>query len=122
MENLANIFCQDKDLIYMYKGVVKVPVLGMVDNVLNLAKCSEQALLSNSTINTFMEQNKLAAGKCSRVHVRKKVDQCHLLKIHEENMNYSDLERYLGDFISSNGKIDSTINDRIRSAYSYSYS
>ena len=34
MENLTNIFCQDKDLIYMYKGVVKVPVLGMVDNVL----------------------------------------------------------------------------------------
>ena len=121
MDKLAKIFYQDKNLLYMYKSVVEVPVLGMVDDVLNVAKCSEQAILSNSTINTFMEQNKLklAAGKCSQVHIGKKVDQCSVLKVHEESMKESDSEKYLGDFIRTDGKIDSTINDRIRRAYSY---
>ena len=75
---------------------------GMVDDVLNVAKCSEQAVLSNST-NTFMEQNKLklAAGKCSRVHVGKKVDKCYDLIVCDEEMKDSDTENYLGDFIGS---------------------
>ena len=71
---LAKIFYQDKNLLYKYKNEVPVPILGMVNYVLNVAKCTEQVVLSNSTINTFMEQNKLtlAAGKCSRIHVKRR--------------------------------------------------
>ena len=96
MDKLAKIFYQDTDLLYMYKNVVKVPVLGMVDDVLNVAKCSEQAVMSNSTINSFMEQNKLklAAEKCSRVHVGKKTDKCFDLKVHETDMKDTDAEKY----------------------------
>ena len=68
-----------------------------------------------------MEQNKLklAASKCSRIHVGKKAGECPTLKVHEEKMKTSEAEKYLGDFISSDGKLDETINDRIRRAYSY---
>ena len=31
---------------YKYKGIVEVPMLGMVDDVLNVAKCSNQAIIS----------------------------------------------------------------------------
>ena len=74
MDKLAQIFYKDSKLLYKYKGDVDVPVLGMVDDVLNVANCSEQAVISNSTINSFIEHNKLklAAGKCSRVHIGKK--------------------------------------------------
>ena len=74
MDKLAQIFYKDSKLLYKYKGDVDVPVLGMVDDVLNVATCSEQAVISNSTINSFIEHNKLklAAGKCSRVHIGKK--------------------------------------------------
>ena len=67
----------------------------MVDNVLNVATCSEQAVMSNSTVNVFMEQNKLklAAGKCSRIHIGKKRDECHDLKVHEETMKNSESEK-----------------------------
>ena len=121
MDKLAKMFYQNEDLIYKYKKEVSIPILGMVDDVLNVAKCSEQVVQSNSTINTFMEQNKLklASTKCSRIHVGKKTDECHKLKVHEETMKNSESEKYLGDFISSDGKLDATIHDRIRRAYSY---
>ena len=50
MDKLARIFYNDSKLLYKYKGTVDVPVLGMVDDVLNVASCSEQAVISNSTI------------------------------------------------------------------------
>ena len=82
MDKLAKIFYKDTKLLYKYKGTVDVSVLGMVDDVLNLASCTEQAVISNTTINLFIEQNKLklAASKCSRVHVGKKKDDCYDLK------------------------------------------
>ena len=121
MDKLAKIFYQDEALLYKYKGVVDVPVMGMVDDVLNVATCSEQTVISNSTINSFMEQNKLklASTKCSRIHVGKKKDECHTVKVHEENMKNSESEKYLGDFISHDGKHDATMTNRIQRAYSY---
>ena len=121
MDKLARIFYNDSQLFYKYKGTVDVPVLGMVDDVLNVASCSEQVVLSNCTINSFIEHNKLklAAKKCSRVHVGKKIDSCYDIKVHEEKMKDSLSEKYLGDYFSSDGKIDNTIHDRILRAYSY---
>ena len=121
MDKLAKIFYQDKKLLYKYKGVVEVPVLGMVDYVLNVATCSEQAVMANSTVNVFMEQNKLklASSKCGRIHIGKKKGECHGLKVHDEAMKNSDSEKYLGDFISHDGKHDATMLNRIQRAYSY---
>ena len=121
MDKLAKIFYKDSKLLYKYKGKVDVPVLGMVDDVLNVASCTEQAVLSNSTINSFIEYNKLklSAGKCSRVHVGKRRDECYDLKVHNEKMKDSNAEKYLGDFFCSDGKNDNTIHDRILRAYSY---
>ena len=78
-------------------------------------------MLSNSTINAFIEHNKLklAPSKCTRVHIGKKEDNCYEVKVHEEPMKDSDSEKYLGDFFSSDGKQDKTISDRILRAYSY---
>ena len=121
IDKLAKIFYQDKNLLYKYKGVVEVPILGMVDDVLNVAKCSEQTVMSNSTVNVFMEQNKLklAASKCSRIHIGKSRDECHVVKVHDEKMKNSESEKYLGDFISHDGKHDATMSNRIQRAYSY---
>ena len=58
MDKLAKIFYNDTTLLYKYKNKVKVPILGMVDNVLCVAKGSSEAVKCNSTINSFMELNK----------------------------------------------------------------
>ena len=73
MDKLAKLFYSDENLLYKYKNIVNVPVLGMVDDVLNVAKCSSSAVASNATVNSFMELNKLklAAKKCGQIHVGK---------------------------------------------------
>ena len=70
MDKLAKIFYSDRKLLYKYEGEVNVPTLGIIDGVLNVATCTEQAVLSNCTINSFIEHNKLklASTKCGRVN------------------------------------------------------
>ena len=102
MDKLAQIFYQDPNLVYKYKDKVEVPILGMVDDVLCVTKCSNATITSNATINSFMELNKLtlSAEKCSKIHIGKKTHQCPKLKVHENEMKESQKEKYLGDIIS----------------------
>ena len=88
MDKLAKIFYQEPDLVYKYKNTVDVPILGMVDDVLCVTKCSSKTIISNATINAFMELNKLtlSAEKCSKIHIGKKCNQCPELKVHENQM------------------------------------
>ena len=121
MDKLAKVFYNDPNLTYMYKENVKVPVLGMVDDVVCVTKCSSSTVTTNATINSFMELNKLklSAGKCSKIHVGKKCDQCPKVKVHEEKMKDSQQEKYLGDMISEKGTLQATIDNRISKAWSY---
>ena len=93
----------------------------MVDNVVNVNKCSNKTVVSNATINAFMEANKLtlAHKKCSKIHVGKKCKKCPNLNVHEEEMKESQAETYLGDVISEDGKLDATIKARKVKAFSY---
>ena len=59
MDKLAKMFYNDKSMLFKYKGDIEIPVLGMVDDVLNGAKCSNQLVTTTATINSFMELNKL---------------------------------------------------------------
>ena len=59
INKLAKIFYENDDLLYQYKGEVEVPILGMVDDVLAVNKCSNAVVTSNATVNKFMELNKL---------------------------------------------------------------
>ena len=70
MDKLAKTFYRDPDLVYKYKNTVEVPVLGMVDDVLCVTKCSSKSVISNATINAFMELNKLtlSADKGSSIN------------------------------------------------------
>ena len=54
MDKLAQIFYNDKQLVYKYKGKVEVPILGIVDDVLCVAKCSNKVVTTTATINSFM--------------------------------------------------------------------
>ena len=121
MDKLAKVFYSDPNLVYMYKKNVKVPVLGMVDDVICVTKCSSSTVAANATINSFMELNKLklSSGKCSKIHVGKKCDHCPKLKVHEEQMKNSQQEKYLGDIISEKGTVQATIESRISKAWSY---
>ena len=121
IDKLAKIFYKDKEILYSYKGEVEVPVLGMVDDVLAVNKCSNPVVMSNATVKKFMELNKLklSGTKCHRMHIGKKVKECPELYIHEQKMETSAKEKYLGDIITSDGKQDKNIENRINKAWSY---
>ena len=121
MDKLEKIFYDDKTLLYKYKNEVDVPVLGMVDYVLCVAKCSSEAIKCNATINSFMELNKLklAAKKCCKIHIGKKCDKCPEYRVHEELLKESHKETYFGDVIFDKGTLDETIKQRKFKGYSY---
>ena len=77
--------------------------------------------LTNATIVSFMESNKLklAAQKCVKIHIGKKCDNCPELKVHEEVMKESHAEKYLGDVIKEGGTQDENIKARKLKGYSY---
>ena len=74
---------------------MNVPVLGMVDDVLCVAKFSNTAVTTTSTINSFMELNKLklAANKCAKIHIGKQDINCHEAKVHREVLKSSKAEK-----------------------------
>ena len=70
------------------QGDVEVPALGMVDDVLSVTKCSNTVITTTVTINSFMEFDKLklAAKKCAKIHIGKKVNKCPIARVHQEEM------------------------------------
>ena len=114
MDKLGQLAYENADLLYMYKGLVAVPPICMVDDVLSLQKCSDSRKI-NAIINAFVELKKLtlSKAKCNRIHVGKKKDPCPELKVHNGKMKDSSQEKYLGDLVNTTGNIKSTAADRV---------
>ena len=82
---MGQLAYENEDFLYMYKGMVAVPPISMVDDILCIKRCSESNKI-NALINSFIEMKKLTLSniKCHRIHIGKKVGPCPELKIHEE--------------------------------------
>ena len=63
MDKPGKISYKNEELLYKYKIQVKIPSLGMVDDVLSITKCSTDAVKTNATINSFIESKKLTLSK-----------------------------------------------------------
>ena len=119
MDKLGQLAYSKPELLYYYKGVVATPPLQMVDDVLGIQKCSAKSSRLNNAINTFIELEKLTLSqkKCHTVHVGKNIQNCPDLKVHQNKMENSKQETYLGDKIDESGKIKPTILSRIAKGY-----
>ena len=49
----------NREHLYSYKNLVRVPVLGMVDDMLAFSTCGQESLALNTYINTHIELKKL---------------------------------------------------------------
>ena len=114
MDKLGQEVYENENLIYWYKGIVAVPPLCMVDDILAVQSCSQKSVELNAKINAFIELKKLSfsQSKCSKIHIGKENAVCPQLKVHEQTMKDSHQEKYLGDLVHTSGKIKATIEQR----------
>ena len=119
-DKLGKLVYSRPELMHKYKGIVPIPPLEMVDDILAITKCSSQSVKVNAVINSFMETKKLKLNKkkCHNVHIEKKTKQnkpkqrCPKLKVHGDEMENSVKVKYLGDQLDETGNAKATIDER----------
>ena len=117
--------------IYKYRNEVRIPPLGMVDDLLCVSACGFQTTQMNTYINYKTNSKKLQFGttKCKKMHVGKtkedfkclpmSVDKWEEVEVSNENtakiliedhhigqeeMEEKNEEKYLGDILSNDGR------------------
>ena len=105
MDKLGKMAYQNPELLYYYKGLVGIPPLQMVDDIMALQTCSIKSQKLNTAINTFIELEKLtlSGNKSKNVHIGKSDSKCPNLKVHGNDMIQSKREKYLGDLVDKSG-------------------
>ena len=101
--------------LYMYKDCINIPPLSMVDDVVTVSNCGTDSIKVNAIVQAKIETKQLELGhpKCFNMHVGKKdKNLCPVLKVHGSEMLTSDREKYLGDILTTDGRIDQNITDR----------
>ena len=102
-----------KDL-YQYRGCVTIPPLGMVDDILTVTECSVKSVKMNNFVGSKIKcmQLELGENKCAQLHIGSKKTSCYDLRINNTKMNKSDKEKYLGEILTSDGKIAENIANK----------
>ena len=119
MDKLGKLVYSKPELLYYYKGLVEVPTLQMVDDILCIQKCSPQSVQQNSVVNTFMELEKLTLNqrKCHKIHIGNQSNLCQELKIHGQQMKEAKSDTYLGDKVHYSGNNKANIEARVAKGY-----
>ena len=107
--------------LYTYKGRVQIMPLGMVDDLLAVARCGTESRNMNTFINNEIEMKKLrfhipdneGKSKCHIIHIGKKKIDCQVLKVHGCPMEGVKSDTYLGDVLSCDGKNTLNIEARV---------
>ena len=105
----------------MYKKLVSVISLAMVDDLLAVRKCGFDSLDTNISINTIIELKKLQfhipepnkKSKCHFLHVGKPNHYCPGMKVHGHRADKVEEALYLGDIIRQDGRNTSNIKSRV---------
>ena len=63
IDNIGKEAIESGDHLYLYKGEVGIPPLGMIDDVLDISECGVDSVIDNAYINSQIEMNKLEFNK-----------------------------------------------------------
>ena len=97
-----------------YKDCVSIPVLTFIDDALSSTECGPSSVKMNAYIQSKMntKKHKLGDSKCVKMHIGSQTSTCPSLKVNNKEMQSSCKEKYLGDIITNNAKIDESIKMR----------
>ena len=103
------------EVSFRYKNCVTLPPLSLIDDIICVTNCSKDSIIMNSIIQSKLQGKQLLLGhkKCFQMHVGKNIQCCPTLTVHDKPMKIANRERYLGDVITSDCKVDSNILDRV---------
>ena len=89
--------------MYLYKGEVGIPPLGMIDDLLDISECGVDSVIDNAYINAQFEMNKLELNKkkCHHLHIGTVNPNCPKLIAYDEIMKKVSEDKYLGDTITN---------------------
>ena len=101
--------------LYKYKECLNIPPLLMIDDAIAISECGPDSVKVNALIQRKVDMKNLKLGhsKCFKMHVGKNESCCPILKVEDENMLSSSSEKYLGDILTSDCKINSNIEERV---------
>ena len=85
--------------------------LSFLDDIFSVTECSPNSVKLNAYVQSKVETKKLELSdtKCVKMHLGNNKSACPKLKIHSNEMKSSDREKYLGDVITSNARMDENI-------------
>ena len=101
--------------VYKYKGCISIPPLFMVDNILTVSLCGTDSVKVNGIVQAKVEckQLRMSHLKCYNMHTGKKSQHlCPSLSILGSKMLKSETQKYLGDILTTSGKINENIINR----------
>ena len=100
--------------LYQYKDCVKIPAMSFVDDVLSITECGVDSIKMNALVQSKVDTKKLELSdtKCVKMHIGGNQNLCPIIKAHSREMAISRKEKYLGDVITSDTKIDEKISAR----------
>ena len=87
----------------------------MIDDILAVSECSVETVKLNALIQSKVAHKNLQLGpdKCFKMHIGKQNGNCCPdLKIDNELMLCSSKEKYLGDILTTDGRINANIEER----------
>ena len=86
----------------------------MIDDAISVSDCGPDTVTVNAIIQSKVDLKNLRLGhsKCFKMHVGKNTNCCPDLKIQDKMMLTSNREKYLGDIISTDCKINENILER----------
>ena len=101
--------------LFKYKGCVNLPPLIMIDDILAISSCGNDSVKMNAIVHSKIDSKQLMFGpkKCFKLHIGNKCQStCPTLKVHNQVMATVEKEKYLGDILSNDGKININIQER----------
>ena len=92
----------------------RIPPMALIDDILTVTPCGIDSILMNAAVQSKVNNKRLELGhkKCFKMHVGNEASKCPTLKIHSEEMLTSSSEKYLGDIITNDGKIEENLKAR----------
>ena len=109
-ESLENVH----DVLYKYKKCISIPPLSLIDDIIAITVCSADSVKMNAMIETKIAGKQLSIGhkKCFQMHIGNQTTCCPFLHVNKKEMLTTKSEKYLGDILSSDAKIDINVQER----------